>query len=65
MQVQPGDLLHADRHGAVVIPVEVADQIPQAAADIAAREAVLINASQQPGFTATKLYELMGLEPGH
>jgi len=48
-----------------VIPIEVADQVPQAAADIAAKEAVLINASQQPGFNAAKLYELMGVDPGH
>ena len=42
MHVEPGDLIHADQHGAVVIPIDVADQVPQAAADIAAKEAVLI-----------------------
>jgi len=65
MRVEPGDLIHADQHGAVVIPVDVAAQVPQAAADIAAKEAVLINASQQPGFDAAKLYEIMGVDPGH
>lgn len=65
MRVEPGDLIHADQHGAVVIPVEAAPLVPQAAADIAAKEAVLINASQQPGFDAAKLYELMGVDPGH
>jgi len=65
MQVEPGDLIHADQHGAVVVPIDVAAQVPQAAADIAAKEAVLISASQQPGFDAAKLYELMGVDPGH
>ena len=65
MHVDPGDLIHADQHGAVVIPIDVADQVPQAAADIAAKEAVLINASQQPGFTAATIYELSGVDPGH
>jgi regulator of RNase E activity RraA len=65
MHVEPGDLIHADQHGAVVIPIDIADQIPQAAADIAAKEAVLINASQQPGFSAATIYELSGVDPGH
>lgn len=65
MRVAPGDLIHADQHGAVVVPIEVAALVPQAAADIAAIEAVLIGASQQPGFNAAKLYELMGVTPGH
>lgn len=65
MHVEPGDLIHADQHGAVVIPIEIADQVPQAAADIAAKEAVLISASQQPGFDASKLAELLGVDPGH
>jgi len=53
MYVEPGDLIHADQHGAVVIPIDIA------------KEAVLINASQRPGFNAAKLYELMGVDPGH
>lgn len=65
MRVEPGDLIHADQHGAVVIPTDIAGRVPQAAADIAAKEAVLINASQQPDFNATKLYELLGVDPGH
>ena len=65
MAVEPGDLIHADQHGAVVIPPEVADEIPAAAAAIAAKEQVLIGASQEPGFNIDKLRELMGGGPGH
>ena len=65
MTVGHGDLIHADRHGAVVIPVEVADRVPEAAAEIAAAERVLIEAAQQPGFSAARLRELMGGGSGH
>ena len=46
MSVRPGDLLHADRHGAVVIPHDVARSLPAVAADLAAKESVLIAASK-------------------
>jgi 4-hydroxy-4-methyl-2-oxoglutarate aldolase len=34
MKVQPGDLLHGDLHGVQTIPIEIADKIPNAAAEI-------------------------------
>lgn len=55
MEVSDGDLIHADQHGAVVIPHEVADGIVQAAQLIARREAVVIAAAQRPGFNADAL----------
>jgi len=60
MQVTPGDLIHADQHGAVVVPIEAAGAIPEAVAAIAAHEHRLISASQQPGFSAATLRELLG-----
>ncbi len=65
MTVSPGDLIHADQHGAVVIPIEVADQVPAAAAKIAAQEQVVIKASGEPGFDVAKLRELLGGGSGH
>lgn len=65
MHVEPGDLIHADRHGAVVIPTEVAAEVPSAAAAIAAKEAVLIEASRKPDFSAATIYEISGVDPGH
>lgn len=65
MTVEPGDLIHADQHGAVVIPTDVARLVPEAAAEIARREQVLISASQQDGFSIDKLRLLMGGGPGH
>ena len=38
MVVLPNDLIHADRHSAVVIPLNVARKIPEAANLLAKRE---------------------------
>lgn len=59
MTVQPGDLLHADQHGAVVLPLDVAAQVPQAARQIAEAEQKLISAAQAPGFDAEVLAQLL------
>ena len=59
MTVRPGDLVHADRHGAVVIPAEAARAVPEAAAVIARREALLLAAARAPGFTVKALEEAM------
>ena len=50
MRVDDGDLIHADQHGAVVIPTGVAGDVMDAADLIARREAVIIDAARQPGF---------------
>ena len=60
MTVMDGDLVHADQHGAVVIPHDVADMVMDAAAAIARREGVIINAAKQPGFNIEKLREAQG-----
>ncbi len=65
MTVEPGDLIHADRHGAVVVPIDVAGDVPAAAAEIATGEARLIEASRQPGFSAATLRQLLGGRAGH
>ena len=60
MRVVSGELIHADQHGAVVIPWTVADQVLDAAKQIAEREAVIINAAQQPGFSIDSLRQAWG-----
>ena len=55
MLVRSGDLVHADRHGAVVIPHDAAPKI-QAACDLLARkEAVILDIARKPGFTVEQL----------
>ncbi len=60
MHVAHGDLVHADQHGAVVIPWDVADQVPKAAALVAEREKVIIDAARQPGFDIERLRRAWG-----
>jgi regulator of RNase E activity RraA len=55
MRVSDGDVIHADQHGAVVIPRQVCGEIRRAADLISRRERVIIAAAQQPGFDAEAL----------
>jgi regulator of RNase E activity RraA len=55
MVAQSGDLIHADRHGAVVIPHEVARKIPETADLLGRREGVILGAVKKPGFTLDDL----------
>lgn len=55
MIVSPNDVIHADRHGAVVVPADVIKKVPAAAEQIARREKVLIEASKSPGFSLERL----------
>ncbi|MGC2200927.1 MAG: RraA family protein [Stellaceae bacterium] len=55
MVVSPNDVIHVDRHGAVVVPPEAVKDIPAAAALIARREKVIIDASKAPGFSVARL----------
>ena len=55
MLVRSGDLIHADRHGAVVIPDAVAEKIPAACDLLARKEAVILDKAKKPGFTVEDL----------
>ncbi len=60
MQVTDGDLIHADQHGAIVIPAEVATKVKDAASLIARQERVIIEAAQEPGFNVARLRQAWG-----
>jgi regulator of RNase E activity RraA len=60
MSVSDGDLIHADQHGAVVIPHAVAAGVSAAALEIQRGEKAVIAAAREPGFSAAKLKSLMG-----
>lgn len=51
MVVRSDDLLHADRHGAVVIPHAVARQVSAAATLCARREVPILQAARSPEFS--------------
>lgn len=50
MVVKHNDLIHADRHGAVVIPHAVADKIRGACDLLSRKEAVILDQARAPGF---------------
>ncbi|MBW0370869.1 RraA family protein [Ensifer adhaerens] len=57
LRVHPGDLLHADRHGAVVIPREVISSLKNAIAKLHASEKLILEPARQPGFTIERFEE--------
>ena len=61
MVVEHGSLVHADKHGAVVIPLETAPLLPEAIETIVQREAViLVEAIRAPGFDIDTLRTAVG-----
>jgi regulator of RNase E activity RraA len=56
--VKPGDLIHADQHGVVTIPPEIADRIPDAVAKVEADERKIIDVCKSKDFSAQKLKDL-------
>jgi regulator of RNase E activity RraA len=57
MLVAHGDVVHADYHGAVVIPAAALETLPAAIDLMARKEKVILDAARQPGFTAAKWAE--------
>jgi regulator of RNase E activity RraA len=55
MAVKPDDLIHADRHGAVVIPAEHIERMAWAIDVVLRKEVPILTAARAPGFTIEKL----------
>ena len=55
MLVRSGDLVHADRHGAVVIPHDAAPKIEAACGLLARKEAIILDIARKPSFTVDQL----------
>ena len=50
LTVRDGDLVHADRHGALVIPPEVVDGLETAIRKLLATEKLVLEPARRPGF---------------
>ena len=50
LTVAQGDLIHADRHGAVVIPPEVLPELSAGIDTLLATEALILGPAREPGF---------------
>lgn len=50
LDVRQGDLVHADRHGAVVVPVEVIARLAAAVRKLQETERLVLDPARKPGF---------------
>lgn len=57
LKIQPGDLIHGDRHGVQTVPREIAAKILPVAEELLAKEQQLIALCHSPGLTIKKLRE--------
>jgi 4-hydroxy-4-methyl-2-oxoglutarate aldolase len=58
LEVSPGDLIHADRHGVVKVPTERAAEIPAAADRLRRHNAAIVALCQSDAFTLESLRDL-------
>jgi 4-hydroxy-4-methyl-2-oxoglutarate aldolase len=59
MQVQPGDLLHGDRHGVLTVPLEIAAEIPSVVTKLQSGKRRIIEFCQSGDFSIDGLREIM------
>jgi regulator of RNase E activity RraA len=59
MGVRPGDLIHADRHGAVVVPGDSVREVLLAVDLVTRREAPILAAARHPEFSIDRLKAAM------
>lgn len=57
--IQPGDLIHADQHGFVVVPREIAAHVPEAAREVERKERIVISLCQSADFSIDELDKLV------
>ncbi len=55
MHVAQGELIHADRHGALVIPSEVVPRLKTAIETVITNEAIILEPARQSGFNIDEL----------
>lgn len=58
LAITPGDLIHADQHGVLLIPTEIAAELPAAADRVIAREQDFIRWLRSPDFDPARLAEM-------
>ncbi|MDQ2711475.1 MAG: RraA family protein [Acidobacteriota bacterium] len=57
LRIRPGDLLHGDEHGVVLIPDSIAEEVPRAATEMLDSEKELIDFCESSDFSLQKLGE--------
>ena len=59
MEVEPGDLVQGDLHGAQTIPLEIADQVPAVARHILQQRKKFMDLSQSKDFSVARVQQLI------
>jgi regulator of RNase E activity RraA len=58
LTVHPGDLVHADQHGVLLIPIAIAPELPAAAETVIEREQSFLRWVRSPEFDPDRLAEM-------
>ena len=58
VKVSQDDLIHADRHGALVIPSDAISDLKQAIETVISNESIVLGPAREPGFDIKKLEEV-------
>lgn len=59
MEIQPGDLLHGDRHGVLSVPLTIAAQIPAVAEAMERQHQKIVEFCRSSSFSIEKLSEIL------
>lgn len=60
LAISPGDLIHADRHGAVIIEPGVEAELPRAIDLVTRKETPILKAARSPDFNIDRLLQAWG-----
>jgi len=55
LKIEPGDLIHGDRHGVQTIPAEIADKVPGVAQDILQRRRRIVSVCRSADLSVERL----------
>ena len=58
VEIKPGDLLHADKHGVCIVPHEIAPRLAEACAEVERREKPLLEICRSESFDLERYLEL-------
>ena len=59
MRIEPGDLLHGDRHGIIRIPLQIAPKLPESIARLQSREREILEFCKSGEFSKTDLRRML------